>query len=300
MPELTCPSCNAVLRFGVDPAGRTVRCKGCGHRFVAPALTPTPAAEPPGPEESVAPDTQEPSPKQSPPRRTGIARPFPPSRATAQGTQQFQEKAKAGVQDAWTASKRLILNPVGGIGEAYESLGNDRAFVVGIVFAVLFDLCVLFAAYKAFSAMGAFDSRGGFDDLPHAARGHHTSNESAAPLVKFALVAAVPLVSIALATLVFRKVVGAAGSFKGDVFVAGASLLPLGLGTVLVSLIGLQNFQVVIGIGVFSLCIVVLVLYAGLTKVAKIPEHVASWGVPATVIIAAWILKELAISIITA
>lgn len=42
MARLICPSCNAALQFGVDPSGKAVRCKGCGHRFIAPAVESTP------------------------------------------------------------------------------------------------------------------------------------------------------------------------------------------------------------------------------------------------------------------
>lgn len=48
MARLICPSCNATLQFGVDPTGKRVRCRGCGHRFVAAAEggAPSPAGVP--------------------------------------------------------------------------------------------------------------------------------------------------------------------------------------------------------------------------------------------------------------
>ncbi len=258
MHRLSCPSCDAVLQFPVDPTGRNVRCKNCGNRFVAPSDEDTDAPEPPPP-----------APAEKPRRPRG----------------EFQGKAKAGLQDAWTVMRRLAVNPVGGIGEAHAALGEQRAFIVGIVFGIFVDLCVMFL----FTGGG----------VPGMNR-RRSSDLSVEMVLKSLLMGAVPLVSFALATLILRKICRVGGSWKSDVFVAGASLLPLGVDALIVRLAGPLNVILILPVQVFAACLLVLVLYRGLTQVAKIPEVPATWGVPATIVIAGVIMVMLSVSIVTA
>jgi hypothetical protein len=133
-------------------------------------------------------------------------------------------------------------------------------------------------------------------------RGHDSGlADSIVLLVKLAFLAAVPLAGFAFATTALRKICRApAGSLQGDVFIAGASLLPLGIASLLTALLGIGNVEVSVIVWVFAWCLLVLVLYCGLTKVAKLSDTVAVWAVPTMILLAGWISKTLAVAILTA
>src|SRR4051794_22211267 len=83
----------------------------------------------------------------------GLAPPPPASaplqaRSTSQGMygpapdlRQATAAAKQASQEAVGAVKILFTDPIGGIAEAYDSLGPKKALPVGIVFLVAFFLC---------------------------------------------------------------------------------------------------------------------------------------------------------------
>ena len=61
---------------------------------------------------------------------------------------QAKEVALAAGTDALKAFKTLARNPVGGLRAAFEALGPNRAMQAGIVFAILFALCVILAGLR--------------------------------------------------------------------------------------------------------------------------------------------------------
>ena len=187
------------------------------------------------------------------------------------------DKMKAASTDAMGAFKTFASNPVGGLAPAYESLGPNRALGVGITFGVVFALCALFGMYRFVSAMfGGFGGGGGV---------------GAGGFLRLIVIAVVPFVSVFGASAGVRMIFGGSGSFGSDSFMAGASLLPIGIVALLAALLGPSNYNVVTSVALFAGCFTVLMLFAGLTRICKISERAATLAVPLIVAVSLWLSK---------
>lgn len=182
-------------------------------------------------------------------------------------------KVKAASKDAADAFKIFATNPVGGLPTAFESLGEARAIAVGIVFAVIFDLCVFLGTYLALPPWGRPEGLIGF--------------------IKILIFGAIPFVILVGTGALARRIFGGEGSVGGDSFIAGAALLPFGIVVLLSGILGMGNFEIIIVLGVFALCYTILMLYTGCTRISKVPESRAALAVPIMVIMSGWLAKIL-------
>jgi hypothetical protein len=200
-------------------------------------------------------------------------------------SQDFAGKVKTASQDAISAFKIFAINPVGGLSTAFESIDKTRALWAGIFFALVFDVLMLLGIYLGIkkvqggigSLLGFYPSFGGikFGDI-----------------LKLLVGGAIPPISIALASFIARKIFrGTDGLVEGDIFIAGAALLPFGFFIVITGLLGIANFEVVAILLVFALCYTILMLYSGCTKISKISDGGAALAVPLMLLLSAWFSK---------
>jgi hypothetical protein len=176
-------------------------------------------------------------------------------------------------------SKALATNPVGQLAVAFAELGEARALSVGLSFAVIFALCVFLGIYLA---------------LPGWLR-----PSDIGAIFKTCLFGLMPFISSASASALARKVFGGAGSLGGDSFIAGVALLPLGLLAVLGGLLGIGNIEVIAFLGIFALCLTILMLYAGCTRISQLSEAQATLAVPLMVLVSTWLTKVLFTAMLT-
>ncbi len=181
------------------------------------------------------------------------------------------DKVKAASKDALQAFKMFATNPVAGLSVAFESLGPARAPGVGITFGALFALCVVFAIYRLLGEWCRPQGFGGF--------------------LKILVVAVVPFISLLGAGVAGRKAFRGEGSFGHDSFIAGASLLPFGFIALLAGILGVGNFEVIAVFTLFAVCLTILMLFAGLTRICKLSEQVATLAVPLMLLVSAWLTK---------
>lgn len=197
----------------------------------------------------------------------------------SQSAAEFRGKATQASKDALVVAKDLATNPIGGLATAYVELGAARALGVGITFALIFATCWFLGAYLTLSAWA------GSLDL--------------GSMVKIWLFSLVPFISIASASALARKVFSGAGSLGGDSFIAGVSLLPLGILAFLSGLLGWGNFEFIGFLGIFALCLTLLMLYAGCTRISQLSEPQATIAVPLMILISAWFTKVLFTALLT-
>lgn len=183
------------------------------------------------------------------------------------------DKVKAASQDALHAFKMFATDPVGGLAAAAESLGEARALGVGITFGVIFTLLVAFGLYR----------------LPFFAM--FGQPQGVGPFFQMLVVAAVPFVSLAGASFGVRKVFGGEGGLGIDAFIAGAALLPFGVVAVLATVLGYGNYDIIAGAALFAVCLTILMLFAGLTRICKTSERAASIAVPLMLIVSGYLAK---------
>jgi hypothetical protein len=190
-------------------------------------------------------------------------------------------------KDAWEAIRLFAKSPVGGLQESYRLLEAARAMQIGITFAVIYELTFLIGMYlMASRAAGLF----GF--------GISVSDASVGTLLKLLIAGIVPFGSLAAGGMLARKIFHGTGVWAGDVYTAGAALLPLGIAVLLTALVGPANFELVAAVFTFALCYAVLMLYAGCTRVAAIPEAGAAPSVPLMLVVAAWLTKVILVALL--
>jgi hypothetical protein len=141
---------------------------------------------------------------------------------------------------------------------------------VGIVFAVFSILCMFIGFYVALPAF----SRPEFGDS-----------------LKFIVFGAIPFLSLLAASAATRKVFGGKGSFHGDCFIAGASLLPFGVLVLVSGILGLANFEITALLVIFALCYGILMLYTGVSRISLVSESRAAFAVPVIIIVSLWLTK---------
>jgi hypothetical protein len=187
------------------------------------------------------------------------------------------DKVKAASKDALQAFKMFASNPVGNLAAAFEGLGS-RALAVGIAFGVVFALCLLLGIYRFF---GQFT--GGFFE--------------AIKMLKFggflkALVfGVVPFVTLGAGSFIVRQAFRGGGGLGYDSFIAGASLLPFGGVALVATIVGFGNYDIIGVFALFAVCLTVLMLFAGLTRISRISERLATLAIPIMVIVSAWLSK---------
>jgi hypothetical protein len=193
--------------------------------------------------------------------------------AKVKSSSDAMNKAKAATGDAVEAFKLFATNPVGKMPVSFETLGEQRALGVGIVFAVVFDVCVLFGTYLSLPKWSRPDDIGGF--------------------LKIIVFGAVPFLSIVVASALARKIFSGSGSFGGDSFVAGACLLPFGILVLLLGIVGLGNFEIIGILATFAVSYGILILYTGCTRISKISDASSALAVPIILLLSGWLTKIL-------
>jgi hypothetical protein len=101
----------------------------------------------------------------------------------------------------------------------------------------------------------------------------------------------VPFVSLVGAMALARQIFRGNGRFAGDVFAAGAALLPSGFLVLAAALLGVANVEVIVILSLFALTYSILMLYAGCSRIGGISEAGAAPGVPIILLLSAWITK---------
>lgn len=205
-------------------------------------------------------------------------------------SQDIVGKVKVASQDAFSAFKVFAINPVGGLSTAFESLDRNRALWVGIFFAVIFDVLMLLGMY-----LGVKRVQGGIGSLLgfYPDTGGPGAGGIIGEVFKLLLLGAIPFISFAASSFLARKVFRGVEGFEGDVFIAGAALLPFGFFTFITGLLGIANFEVIAILLVFAVCYTILMLYSGCTKISKISEGGAAVAVPIMLLLSIWFSKIL-------
>jgi hypothetical protein len=201
-----------------------------------------------------------------------------PARSAAGGA------LKAAGADALRALRSLAGNPIGALAPAYAELGDARALRAGTALGAGSLACFLLGGYLL---LPPFVKEDLFEFLGFGG------------VLKCLAFASVPFVTVAAGSAAMRKVMGGANALGGDVFVAGASLLPVSLCVLLAGLLGLGNAEAVGLLAVFALCTATSMLFAGYTRVGKLGDRAGALAVPVVVVLSAWLAKVLATSVVS-
>jgi hypothetical protein len=199
-----------------------------------------------------------------------------PSRASA-----MAGSVKAAYSSGLAALKGFVGDPVGRLPQVYESLGEERALRIGITYGVVSVLGFLLGGYLLFPFKDGLFERLGVSGV-----------------LRGVVFSAIPFGCAVVGGLATRKVFGGQGGKGGDVFVAGAALLPASFAMVINGLLGLSHTGLATAISVFAGCTGVLMLFSGYSRVAKLSERAATLAVPIVVVLTLWVGRSMASSVI--
>lgn len=187
-----------------------------------------------------------------------------------------KEQVKDTATDAWRALQSLGLDPVGGLLKTYQALGSARALGVGIAFGLVFAVCFALAFYRIpqihlFLVLSGLDGVSGF--------------------FKLLIVGLTPFMSLTIACLIGGKAASGKGDLASKAFISGVSLLPLLLASLISAAIGVGNIEVTAILFTVCICMTVMILFNGLTRIDELSDKAASYIVPLMLVLSAWIAK---------
>jgi len=176
------------------------------------------------------------------------------------------------LSNTWETFQSFALNPGGGLLPAFARLDKREAIAVGIVFAGIANLCFIAWAYI------------GWRDLFEPS------------ILNLITVGVVPFVTLTALSAIARLITRRPGSLAGDIFLAGASLIPVGVlllarsvSTLLTSSVpthSLSNTMLVLT--VFVGCYTIVTLYSGCTQISNLSERAAALMVPIVLLASGW------------
>jgi hypothetical protein len=178
----------------------------------------------------------------------GGSTPLPPL------SQQLRAEVKARSLDAWQGVKLFAKSPVGGLPESFALFDDRLAIQVGLVFAIAYESAILLGALIFRSKAEAL--LGGTVQV-----GQLAADLTAAQLFKVLILGLVPFASLIGACALARAIFQGKGRFSGDVYTAGAVLLPVGLLVLAAALLGAANLEVIAILFLFALTHSILILY---------------------------------------
>jgi len=226
-----------------------------------------------------------------PPASTGRGVAIP---ATANLTRTFQDEVKFRTKDAWQAIRIFAQSPVGGLQESFEMLGSSRALNAGVVFAVVYEVMFFWAIYRFADHAGS-----SLHSLIGGIGGGFSPGElSAKLLIQLGFAGVVPFITLAASGAIARKIFRGKGTLAGDIYIAGASLLPQGLFILLTSFLGVANLEVIMALFVFAVTYSVLMLFAGCSRISIIPEAGAAPAVPMMMLLSLWLTKVVIVAVL--
>ena len=190
----------------------------------------------------------------------------------------------------------FLVNPIGAIQPAFEKLGPQKAPLIGILFALVSEFFLVFGLLRLADSL--INLIGGYFGVnPNTNVGIPQVN-----LTKPVLVGFLPFIILSimlfLARLIFReKGATLKDALAGDVFVAGAASLPFGFFVFVSSFLGVGNVELIAALFLFAICYTILILFAGLTRIAKAADFGAAFAVPAVILSSAYLLKVVVTSL---
>jgi curved DNA-binding protein CbpA len=174
------------------------------------------------------------------------------------------------VQDLLTALSRYFPNPSGNLLTVFARLDANRAARVGVGLSLMAQACFVLGSWLVAERTSTVDSVGDWFTV----------------VLGLSFVPLFSLVLMIVGCRFFTKQMAAGrNSWQKDLFVAGATLLPMGLGYLLG--LGLTaNYPLLFAASIaFAGCHAMLTLYSGLSQVHHFSETQATWLVPTLLVL---------------
>ena len=165
------------------------------------------------------------------------------------------------LNEAFRSLPLFIFNPGGGLLPVFARLKHSGG--VGLVYGAIAVVCFVGGA-----ALGW--------QVP-------------VPLWQLGVLGGVPFVSLVVVSAIARLLFRRRGSLSGDIFIAGATLLPVGFFVCVSGFLAVMSNSLLTILAVFAGCYSILTLYSGYTQIANLSEAQAALLVPVMVLISSWL-----------
>ncbi len=165
--------------------------------------------------------------------------------------------------NTWQTTNRYLLNPGGGLLPAYARLTSTQARCVSLLLAAI--ACVSFALSVCIGSSFSWIML----------------------LMLYLVSSGTFLILVALNGLI-RLTTRSRINSTVDVFIAGTTLLPIGLLAPLAAIAAQFDFTLFLVIAVFAACLVILTLYHGYTQILNLTEQTATLTVPIILLLSGW------------
>lgn len=200
---------------------------------------------------------------------------------TAATSAAVADTVKAAYGSGLAALKGFMGDPVGKLPATYDALGDDKARRIGITYGVVSMLCFLIGGYLLIPFRDGLLDNLGFGGV-----------------LKCLLFGVVPFGCLAVGGMATRKVFGGQGGTGGDLFIAGAALLPTSLAMLVNGMLGYSNAGMMGAVSIFAGCTAVLMLFSGYSRISKLSERATTLAIPIVVILTMWIGQSLGTSLL--
>ncbi len=158
----------------------------------------------------------------------------------------------------------FLFNPGGGLLPAFSRINRQQALEVGIVY-------------------------GGFSNLSFIASCYLLLPGVELPFWELWLSGIIPFFGLTLSGNIIRSFEHNSGNWSTDIFIAGATLIPLSLASLLIGLVPLSAIPLILVFLLFGFCYTIITLYAGCTQILNLPENKASFTVFLMLLISGWL-----------
>lgn len=168
-----------------------------------------------------------------------------------------------------------IFNPGGGLLAAYSRLTKQQAIQVGITYGAISMLCFIAGGYYMLEQQARFS------------------------VVKLCFTAAIPFLTLVLASNVIRSFYRNSGNIATDIFISGTALLHLSIVALLINFIPSSLGALIIFLLIFGYSYTVVTLYTGCHQILNLTEAKAAFTVASMLVISSWLSYLTLIILIT-
>ncbi len=182
-----------------------------------------------------------------------------------------------------TYSLAVLWDPLGATYSIFRERGNGGAAKAGLILSLIALVCSFAILYDLFTS-----------EIPVFPE----TMETVDAFLHYAAVAFVPILTLAVAGTIVRNIFAEHDEERGfgtDLLIAGSAYLPIALTSLLIYLIGRNApleedpskplMMVVGGLVLYAVCCLILVLLSGITRIYKIKESIATFLIPAVILL---------------
>ena len=157
-----------------------------------------------------------------------------------------------------------LFNPGGGLLPAFSRLNRQQALEVGVIYGGFSGLAFVSSCYMIWQAIEF-------------------------SIIELLLAGIMPFIGLTISGSIIRSFERNSGNFATDVFIAGASLMPLSLAALLIGLIPLSAIPLLLVMLLFGFCYTTINLYSACAQILNLSEKRSSFTVFLMLLIASWV-----------